>query len=117
MKSVDMDATAKLPSRWAGVGETLPQSLEQLAGPSDGIVELPFDLAWSGRRSFDLSDEGQRYLYQMTVLTVGFEPEHYTGWLNSDLLRSDWSRLLLPRQLRDVWQDHFPELRAVIESA
>jgi hypothetical protein len=47
----------------------------------------------------------------MTVLTVGFDREHYTGWLNADLLRSDWSRLLLPRPLREVWQERFPELR------
>lgn len=108
---MDREGTERLPSRWAGVGATLPLSLQQLTGPPGGVVELPFDLAWSGRRSFDLSDEGQRYLYHMTVLTVGFDREHYTGWLNADLLRSDWSRLLLPRPLREVWQERFPELR------
>lgn len=100
----------KLPSRWAGVGAKLPETLEYLAGPSCGVVELPVDLAWSGDRSFDLGNAHQRYLYQMTVLTAAVTREHYTRWLNADLLRSDWAKLRLPRPLRAVWHDHFPEL-------
>jgi hypothetical protein len=110
MEGVDRYPTGKLPSRWAGVAETLPQSLEQLAGPSDGIVELPIDLAWSGYRSFDLADSAQRYLFHMTVLTAGVTREHYTQWLNADLLRSEWGRLRLPSPLRAIWQGRFPEL-------
>jgi len=99
-----------LPSRWAGVAETLPRSFGQLAGPGGGVVELPHDLAWSGRRSFDLGNPVQRYMYHMTVLTSGITPEHFTSWLNGDLLRSDWSRLGLPRPLRRVWETQFSEL-------
>lgn len=100
-----------LPSRWAGVGPKLPPSLEQLAGPAGGVVELPVDLAWSGDRSFDLSDSMDRYLYEMTILTAAITRDHYTSWLNAGLLREDWNRLRLPKQLRAVWQAHFPELR------
>jgi hypothetical protein len=99
-----------LPSRWAGVAETLPRSLGQLAGPGGGVVELPYDLAWSGRRSFDLANPVQRYMYHMAVLTAGIMPEHFTNWLNGDLLRSDWSRLGPPQPLRRVWEAQFPEL-------
>jgi hypothetical protein len=101
----------KLPSRWAGVEETLPPVLGHLAGPAGGVVELPYDLVWSGRRSFDLADPVQRYMYHMTVLTSGVTLEHYTNWLNADLLRSDWGRLGLPRPLRRVWEKRFPELQ------
>jgi hypothetical protein len=100
---------AGLPSRWADVAETLPCSLGQLAGP-DGVVELPRDLAWSGRRSFDLANPVQRYMYHVTVITSGITSEHFTNWLNGDLLRSDWSRLGLPQPLRRVWEAQFPEL-------
>jgi hypothetical protein len=100
----------RLPSRWAGVGAKLPPDLENLAGPVGGVVELPRDLAWSGDRRFDLADPVQRYLYHMTVLTSAVTREHYTSWLNASLLRSDWSRLRLPRPLRAIWQEHFPEL-------
>jgi hypothetical protein len=103
-------ATSKLPSRWASVGAKLPSALESLTGPAAGRVELPVDLAWSGDRSFDLSDPVQRYLYHVTVLTAAVTPEHYTRWLNAGLLRGDWSRLRIPRPLRAIWQEHFPEL-------
>lgn len=109
----DAVARPKLPSRWANVGAKLPETLDRLNGPSGGVVELPVDLAWSGDRSFDLGDAQQRYLYQMTVLTAAVTPDHYTRWLNADLLRSDWARLRLPRPLRAVWDHHFPELANV----
>jgi hypothetical protein len=101
---------SKLPSRWAGVEAKLPPSLDELTGPSSGVVELPVDLAWSGDRSFDLTDPVQRYLYHVTVLTAAVTREHYTDWLNAGLLQADWGRMRLPRSLRTVWQEHFPEL-------
>ena len=101
---------SRLPSRWSGVGAKLPPALEHLAGPGGGVVELSLDLAWSGDRRFDLADSGERYLYQMTVLTSAVTREHYTSWLNAGLLRSDRGRLRLPRPLREICQEHFPEL-------
>lgn len=90
------DPRPRLPSRWAGVTAKLPPALDQLAGPSDGVVELPVDRAWSGERRFDLADPVQRYLYHVTVLTSAVTREHYTEWLNASLLCGDWSRLRLP---------------------
>ncbi len=52
----------------------------------------------------------QRYLYHMTVLTSAVTAEHYTSWLNAGLLCGDWGRLRLPRPLREIWQERFPEL-------
>lgn len=48
----------------------LPASLAALTGPASGVVELPPELAWSGRRVFDLAVAEQWYLYHMTVLTA-----------------------------------------------
>lgn len=109
--------TARLPSRWAGVGAKLPPSLDQFSGPADGVVELPVDLAWSGDRSFNLADPAQRYLYLMTVLTAAVTREHYTHWLNADLLRGDWNALRLPVPLRAIWHERFPELLAARHDA
>ncbi len=81
-----------------------------LPGRLTALVELPLDLAWSGDRRFDLGDPVQRYVYHMTVLTSAVTREHYTRWLNASLLCGDWSRLRLPRALRETWQAHFPEL-------
>jgi hypothetical protein len=96
------DYRSRLPSRWAGVEAKLPPALGQLAGPADGVVELPLDLAWSGDRRFDLADPVQRYLYHMTVLTSAVTREHYTSWLNASLLSGDWSRLRLPNVVSGV---------------
>jgi hypothetical protein len=57
-----------------------------------------------------LADPGQRYLFHMTVLTSAVTREHNTSWLNAGLLRGDWGRLRLPRTLREIWQERFPEL-------
>ncbi|WP_203990374.1 hypothetical protein [Sphaerisporangium rufum] len=101
-------------SRWSGTVDAMPASLADLAGPPDGTVELPGDLAWSGRTIFDLNDAEQRYLYYMTVLTSGITSDHYTRWLNADVLCEEWSRLRLPRPLRRIWQQRFPELAALV---
>lgn len=102
-----------LPSRWADAAAIMPVSLSALTGPAVGEVVLPLDLAWSGRRVFDLSRPEQRYLFHMTVLTAAVRPEHYTRWLNADLLLSEWKGLRLPRALRALWQERYPELEAV----
>ncbi|GGL01666.1 hypothetical protein Ppa06_70630 [Planomonospora parontospora subsp. parontospora] len=117
-EGVSLQTAVPLPSRWAGLARLMPPSLSCLDGPDGGVVELPSDLAWSGRTRFDLSDRDQRYLFHMTVLTSAITAEHYTHWLNADLLRSDWARLRLPRALRALWQERFPELAAgVVRSA
>jgi len=103
---------SELLSRWSGMERSLPPSLAALAGPASGVVELPPELAWSGRRAFDLAEAEQRYLYHMTVLTATVTPADYTRWLNPELLVAEWPRLRLPRPLRRAWQEQFPELRA-----
>ncbi|MEU6526912.1 hypothetical protein ABZ892_29785, partial [Streptomyces sp. NPDC046924] len=32
----------------------LPESLDELRGPTQGVVELPLHVAWSGMTSYDL---------------------------------------------------------------
>ncbi|GIH81054.1 hypothetical protein Plo01_74830 [Planobispora longispora] len=107
-------AVTSLPSRWASAARLIPSSLSSLAGPHEGLVDLPPDLAWSGRTRFDLSNPDQRYLFHMTVLTSAITAEHHTHWLNADLLLQDWARLRLPRQLRLLWQARLPELAAAV---
>jgi hypothetical protein len=53
----------------------------------------------------------------MTVLTAAVTREHYTHWLNADLLRGDWNALRLPVPLRAIWHERFPELLAARHDA
>ncbi|MFD9135200.1 hypothetical protein ACFVZA_22665 [Streptomyces bottropensis] len=61
----------------------LPESLDVLHGPTQGIVDLPLHMAWSGMTSYD-----------------------------EDLLLHLWPvlRTLVGRTVRAVWEDAFPQL-------
>ncbi|MGW3917206.1 hypothetical protein ACWEBX_37795 [Streptomyces sp. NPDC005070] len=48
----------------------LPDSLSELQGPAEGVVEPPATVVWSGLRAFDLANERQR----MSVCTAPFWP-------------------------------------------
>ncbi|MFE5626590.1 hypothetical protein ACFQ8S_31575 [Streptomyces virginiae] len=49
----------------------LPASLEKLAGPRHGVVELPLHVAWSGLRAYDLDRPRLRMGLYRTVLGEG----------------------------------------------
>lgn len=86
-------------------------SLDDLRGPADGVLELPHDLVWSGRRSFDLSDDYDRSAAYKIVLEEGRE-EHFRRYLNGGLLRRYWREILPARRVKALWEGHFPELRS-----
>ncbi len=87
------------------------ESLEELCGPVEGTLELPHELAWSGRRSFDLEDDYDRAAAYKIVLEEGQE-EHFRRYLNGGLLRRYWREILPARQVRALWERRFPELRS-----
>ncbi|MFG2725422.1 hypothetical protein [Streptomyces canus] len=96
----------------------LPESLDELHGPTDGVVELPLHLARSGMTSYDLGKPRQRMGLYRTVLHEGLHDDlpHY---LNRDLLLELWPvlRTLAGRTVRTVWEDAFPELASRTRAA
>lgn len=92
----------------------LPAQLEDLAGPSQGTVDLPLHVAWSGRRSYALEGTRSRVSLYRTVLAEG-QREDLEAFLNRDLLVGLWPvlRTLVSRPLRDAWEPSFPELADV----
>jgi hypothetical protein len=88
----------------------VPARLDDLQGPDHGIVTLPRDVAWSGRREFDLDDEYDRAAMYKIVLEEGREADQ-RRLLNWRLLRRDWRNLFPARQARALWENRFPELR------
>ncbi|MFI5868501.1 hypothetical protein [Streptomyces sp. NPDC051546] len=102
----------------ARYADRLPASLEKLAGPHHGVVELPLHVAWSGLRSYDLDRPRLRMGLYRTVLAEG-QHEDLVTLLNHDLLLAQWPvlRTLVSRHLREVWEDAFPELLAATGSA
>ncbi len=88
-----------LPVSWLAT-----DNLQDLRGPSEGIVVLPPHLAADGVRDYDLADpdEGAR-LYEI-VLRRAVTAEDLTGTINKDLLLRWWPTLDLPPRLRELWE-------------
>ncbi|MFF7043716.1 hypothetical protein ACIP4T_09820 [Streptomyces massasporeus] len=94
--------------RYAG---RLPDTLETLAGPEHGLVDLPLHIAWSGLRTYDLDQPRQRMSFYRTVLAEG-QCDDITCFLNRNLLLAQWPtlRTMISRHVRDAWESTFPEL-------
>jgi hypothetical protein len=89
----------------------LPASLDELHGPTRGVVDLPLHLAWSGMTSYDLDKPRQRMGLYRTVLHEGLHDD-LPRYLNQDLLLQLWPvlRTLVGRTVRAVWEGAFPQL-------
>ncbi|WP_326613488.1 hypothetical protein OIE62_31630 [Streptomyces scopuliridis] len=89
----------------------LPESLDELHGPTQGVVELPLHVAWSGMTSYDLGKPRQRMGLYRTLLHEGLRDD-LPRYLNRDLLLQLWPvlRRLVGRTVRSVWEDAFPQL-------
>ncbi|MCX4861521.1 hypothetical protein OG263_49045 [Streptomyces canus] len=89
----------------------LPDSLEDLAGPAHGRIDLPLHVAWSGLRTYDLDRPRQRMSLYRTVLAEG-QGIDIISLLNRDLPLDLWPcmRTMISRHVREVWEETFPEL-------
>lgn len=96
----------------------LPESLDELHGPTQGVVELPLHVAWSGMTLYDLGKPRQRMGLYRTVLHEGLSDD-LPRYLNQDLLLQLWPvlRTLVGRTVRAVWEDAFPQLASRTRAA
>ncbi|WP_112467786.1 hypothetical protein [Streptomyces triticisoli] len=86
--------------------QRLPKSLNELHGPTQGVVELPLHMAWSGMTSYDMGKPRQRMGLYRTVLHEGLRG-NLPSYLNRDLLLQMWPvlRTLVGRTVRTVWEE------------
>lgn len=101
-------AAEVLQARYRG---RLPESLDELAGPVHGRVQLPLHVAWSGLTAFDLDRPKPRMTLYRVVLSEGQRGD-VMAYLNKELLKDQWPvlRTLLSRHIRNVWESAFAEL-------
>jgi hypothetical protein len=86
-------------------------SLEELNGPTSGVVELPHRLMWQADRLLDLDDPYERrWLYEI-VLREATRFDDLRAWLDGSTLRRLWPELILPRGVRQAWEERHPTLR------
>jgi hypothetical protein len=67
----------------------LPKRIEELRGPSQGVIMLPRHLSWPGMRECDVTDDATRRSMYGIVLTQG-QRNDVARFLNPQLLRADW---------------------------
>jgi hypothetical protein len=92
----------------------VPDDIDELVGPQDGLVELPLRVDWTPRRTYDLSKASSlRSLYE-TVLRFAVRVEDVTAFVNRSRLVATWRQLRVPARIRQVWEERFPELRASV---
>jgi hypothetical protein len=81
---------------FAGQAGRLPDRLEDLHGPWQGIVVLPVHLTWHELREFDVGRRQARLLLYSIVISQG--------------RRNDLARFVNPQRLCDDW----PQLRLLV---
>ena len=96
------------PGRRALVAATL----DDLHGPTSGIVELPHRLIWQAppMRRFDLDDPYQQRRVYEIVLREAVRFDELRAWLDGPTLHRVWHELYLPRGVRQAWEERHPEL-------
>jgi hypothetical protein len=93
-----------------GRPHTVPDSLEELIGPTTGVVELPLRLDWSEQGRYDLTDPRQRNLMYERAVRESMRVDDLRAYLHGPTLRRVWRQLWLPREVRTLWESRFPNL-------
>jgi hypothetical protein len=88
------------------------ERLDDLRGPTSGVIRLPITLDWSGSPEKDLDSPGVLASVYTTVLNESFTVEPLNTWLNRDRLIELWPSLYLPPKVRRLWEERFPDLAA-----
>ncbi|OJV25186.1 MAG: hypothetical protein BGO26_05310 [Actinobacteria bacterium 69-20] len=86
-------------------------TLSELRGPSEGIVTLPATVHWGPWRDYDLSDSDHILWLYSRVLREANSVADLTSLLDAGILKQVWRELVLPTNLRGMWEARFPELR------
>ncbi|MGH3907920.1 MAG: hypothetical protein ACRDTE_27640 [Pseudonocardiaceae bacterium] len=89
---------------------TVPQRLEQLTGPDRGEVQPPSALTGTPRRRYRLDDDHDAELLYRTVIREASTVDELARYLNAQVLKQLWLRLVLPAPCRTRWEQRFPEL-------
>ncbi|MGO8957780.1 MAG: hypothetical protein ACLQFR_10475 [Streptosporangiaceae bacterium] len=62
---------------------TVPDTLDELTGPTSGVVELPGHLDWGPRREYNLNDFSDSRLLYMRVIRESTHVEDLRQSLNA----------------------------------
>ncbi|MFV2085171.1 MULTISPECIES: hypothetical protein [Micromonosporaceae] len=80
------------------------ENLDDLHGPVSGQVTLSRSLDWSGRAQYDLANPRRLASMYETVLREATTVDDLIQWLDGPTLVRIWPTLVLPPQVRQVWE-------------
>lgn len=86
-------------------------TLDELAGPDRGTVELPLRLWWNPDRAFDLAEPTMLAWMYENVLREAIRVDELRAFLDGPTLVRVWPDLNLPRAVRAAWEARHPRLR------
>jgi hypothetical protein len=86
----------------------LPDQIDELRGPTSGVIVLPRHLSFPGLRECDITDDASRRSMYGVVLTQGRRND-VARFLNPQLLADDWPliREALDPKLRGTCERRF----------
>lgn len=87
-----------------------PARLAELTGPTSSSIELPVTMDWGPKRVYDMGRDADRRVVYEFVLQEASTTEELGRYVNGEILAGVWSRLWLPRRVREAWEARFPEL-------
>lgn len=87
------------------------ENLDDLRGPTSGTVDLDRRLHWSGMAAFNLDNPKRLASLYETVLREASNTDDLAHWLDGPTLVRVWPVLVLPPQLRAVWESRHGQLR------
>ncbi|MDA8045529.1 MAG: hypothetical protein M0Z30_09860, partial [Actinomycetota bacterium] len=87
-----------------------PARLADLTGPTSGVIELPISIDWGPKRNYDMGRDADRRVVYEFVLQEASTTEELGRYVNGEILAGVWSRLWLPRRVREAWEERFPDL-------
>ncbi|QDY78204.1 hypothetical protein [Streptomyces qinzhouensis] len=90
----------------------VPESLEELGGPTSGAVRLPRHIDWGPAYEYELADSADLAVMYERVLREARSREDLQTYLDGSTLWRLWGHLVLPAPLRTLWEGRFPELAA-----
>src|SRR5215510_2158456 len=94
------------PAGASGYGDRKPyvvvDDLDQLRGPTRGMVTLPHHLDWSGRADYDLDRPARLASMYKVVLNEASSAADLRTWLDRRALIEVWPTLWLPPRLREM---------------
>lgn len=101
------------PRRFADlVPYATPGSLDDLHGPTSGVVRVSRHINTAPSPTYNFDDDGDQLAGYSAIVRDG-DPNEQSALLDRATLLRLWPDLNLPKRCRETWTERFAELRAL----